>query len=138
MTMTAATANRTTDGFEERTAPELLKWSAENKGKQIQGVFRSLEEVEVTDPATKEKKKVWQYTLESESGSGSVKFIATYDLLQKLTRKDIGKVVRITYTGDDESVAKNGNPMKVFSVFVKANSGKNAHGLEVSDADIPF
>lgn len=137
--ITEATPVKSSDGFEERTAPELLKW--EKPGTQMTGIFRSLEEVELTDPDTKQKKNAWQYILEAENGNGSVKFFGTFDLLQKLTRKDLGRVVRITFTGLDESVVKNGNAMKVFTVFVRTTKAKaepNAHGLDITDKDIPF
>lgn len=129
--MNPATAVKDNEGFEELTAPELLKW--EKVGQELRGIFRSLEEITIIDQDTKKPKQVQQYLIEAESGSGSVKFFGPFDLLQKLTRKHVGCVVKIKYIGNDESASKNGNAMKVFSVWAKSRQANT----QITDDDLP-
>lgn len=134
--MSTAAVTPTNDGFVEIKPPELVKFDRDHLGLQLEGRFKSLATVDVKDKETGAIKKTPQYIIGTDKGD--VKFFGTFDLSQKLTREHIGKIVRVTYVGDDPNVSKNGNPMKVFSVFVKANSAPSSDSLEITDADIPF
>lgn len=130
--MTTAATATDRDGFVEIKAPELFKFA--KVGDVVHGIFRSLEDVNIKkDDGTYEL--VPQYVIETMSGSGAVKFLATYDLLQKLGRRWLGCEVKITFVGKDESAGSQGNAMKVFEVKVKPRSRQN--NPEITDDDLP-
>lgn len=122
------------DGWTTIEAPELV--SFEKLGDTISGVLLSITHVEVSG------KRVIQYTLGRDSKR--LKLLATYDLAQKIGRSMIGQGIRIKYRGEDPSISKNGNAMKVFDVQTKAQAGaaasssQFADGSPITDEDIPF
>lgn len=65
-----------------------------------------------------EQKQVVEYLI-SLDGKKIFKFLGVYDLVQKLTRSDVGHLVRIEYLGETKLAGNTGNAMKVFSVHVK-------------------
>lgn len=129
--------------MERREAPKLFRF--ERKGDVLEGVMCGRERITV------QGKPVMRYTFwigEKEF----VTVLGTADIITKLRKDDVGHLVRIEYYGDDASVTKNGNAMRVFNVDVSthpveqmlkpANDG--AHGESVSDGtgitddDLPF
>lgn len=105
-------AEMSRDGFTERTAAVLFKFEKKNipvTGKLISAGF-----------VTVNGKQVMQYVLESESGESRIKMLATYDLAEKLSPRDVGSLVRITWTGEDETAGRDGNAMRLFKVEVKS------------------
>jgi hypothetical protein len=119
---------------DEATAPELF--SFKNVADSIDGILLSIQKVTITDKETKKPKDVIEYTIEREDGRRA-KLLASADLAQKISMAHRGAFVSITYTGTDSSVVKNGNAMRTFEVLV-AKREANAHGAEITDADIPF
>lgn len=118
-------------GWTPLTAPELQEWKT--PGETIAGKLIS------AGPIDLKGKRVIQYILAPDP-SHRVKMLGTYDLMQKLTSAHIGMQVRIKYLGEDDSVQRNGNSMKVFDVHVRrdpdAPAGRDSG--PISDEDIPF
>lgn len=124
------------DGWQTSHAPELYKF--ENRGDDLHGQLVAVDRVEIKDARTSAKKMVTQFVARIASGQ-LVKFLGSYDLMQKLSEVHIGKMIRVKYLGDDPSVSRNGNAMKIFSVQTKdAPKVTNAHGVDINDSDIPF
>lgn len=120
-------------GWKEIPAPELIKW--EKAGEMIAGILVAIAPVQI------EGKPVLQYTL--AIGEKTLKCLATYDLRQKITRAHVGCQLRIKYLGEDENIrgGPNNSPMKVFSVQFRGtatHTEPNAHGVNITDEDIPF
>lgn len=119
------------EGWTQVTAPEMHQWKT--KGETIAGVLVSASSVELKG------KKVLQYILATDE-THRIKMLATYDLLQKLGRSHIGMQVRIKYLGEDDSIRRGDNSMKVFDVQVRRNPdapvGRDSG--PISDEDIPF
>lgn len=115
----------------ERKSTELFKF--EKKNDAVQGVLIAINPVVITDKDTKKPRKVTQFIIRRDDGSG-VKLIGTYDICDKLTLADVGHWVSLTYTGDDPDVkGPNGQPMKRF--FIEVDEQTQYVG---TDADIPF
>jgi hypothetical protein len=70
--------------------------------------------------------------------SDRMKLLGTYDLVAKLTRRHVGCAVRIKYRGEDPTVSKNGNAMKIFDVQIKGTPSSSGDGSPITDEDIPF
>jgi hypothetical protein len=120
-------------GWKPLTTPEMQQW--DKPGIQIAGKLLSIVSITIKGNA----KPVLQYLL-ATGKDARLKFLATYDLAQKLTREHIGMLVRIKYLGEDETVKKGVNFMKVFDVHVRPDPDAAAHpdGRPISDEDIPF
>ena len=121
------------DGWKESQSPELIKW--EKKGENVCGVLARIDSVQVNG------KRVPQFLL--TLGDRQFKFLGTFDLMQKINRSHIGCQLRITYLGDDENIrgGPSNTPMKIFSVQYKGTPTPpeaNAHGVVVTDEDVPF
>jgi hypothetical protein len=121
------------DGWKEIPAPELIKW--DKPGETIAGVLLTVGTVQI------EGKAVQQYTF--AFGEKTFKCLATYDLRQKITAAHRGCQIRIKYLGEDANIrgGPNNSPMKVFSVQFRGTVSApqaNAHGVVVTDEDIPF
>lgn len=124
------------DGWKTEHAPELYKF--ENRGDDLHGQLVAVDRVEIKDAKTNAKKMVTQFVVRIASGQ-LCKFLGSYDLMQKLSEAHIGKMIRVKYLGDDPSISRNGNAMKIFSVQTKdAPRVANAHGVAIDDSDIPF
>ena len=124
-------------GWKPLSVPELQTW--DKPGTQISGKLLSAQRVEIKG------KQVLQYILATgvktaSNESGRLKFLATYDLAQKLSAEHRGMLVRIKYLGEDESVKKGDNFMKVFDVMVKPDPDAPAQrdSGPITDEDIPF
>jgi hypothetical protein len=107
-------------GFVERDAPEMVKF--DKPGMIVAGVLVGYKMVEI------ERKQTVEYLI-SMDGKKIFKFLGVFDLVQKLTRADVGNLVRIEYLG--ETVVgddKSKNPMKVFSVHVKPQPRQESAG----------
>jgi hypothetical protein len=119
------------EGWSTLKAPELF--SFERPGQEIVGTLTDISVVEV------QHKKVLQYIL--MFGDQKIKLLGTYDLVQKLTRAHLGRMVRIKYRGTDPTITKNGNAMKVFHVIIKdaePNAPPMRESSPITDEDIPF
>jgi len=120
-------------GWEPLQVPEMIQWT--KPGQVITGKLISVARIEVR------AKSVLQYLLATGvKDPARIKFLATYDLAQKLTSAHVGMLVRVKYLGEDETVKKGDNFMKVFDVHVKAdpNAPPARDGGPITDEDIPF
>ncbi|SRR5579871_369959 len=117
-------------GWTDLTAPELIKW--EKPGDTLAGILTSLTAITV------QGKSVQQYTL--QLGEKRLKFLGTYDILQKLTREHVGCKVRIKYLGEDETVrgGPNNSAMKAFSIQIAGTPHSASQSGPITDEDIPF
>ena len=119
-------------GWKTLTVPEMIQW--DKPGTLITGKLLSVAKIDVRG------KGVLQYILATGIKDQKLKCLATYDLAQKLGNEHRGMLVRIKYLGEDESVKRNGNAMKVFDVHVKLDPDAPQHlaGGPITDEDIPF
>jgi hypothetical protein len=126
------------DGWTPIEPPVLEEFK--EPGTTVIGRLISIAEIEVKG------RPVIQYTLALDDKR--VKFLGTYDLVQKLNSTHRGMSVRIKYLGTDPSVSRNGNEMKIFDVQVRddrpyrsvapASVRRLDDGTQITDEDIPF
>jgi len=116
-------------GWESLRAPELFNF--DQPGKTLVGKLIGIASVELSG------KPVTQYLIRVKDQT--FKVLATFDLAQKITRAHLGYLLRIKYRGEDSTIKKKGNSMKIFDVQVKPDPDKNfADGSPIADEDIPF
>lgn len=119
------TTTNNNDGWQERTSPELYKF--EREGDEVIGFLRHC----IKEQA--EGKLVPTYFIENDEHK-IIKIRATYDLLQKLSSRDIGMRIRIRLEGTQQTTA--GTMMK-FAVWVKPGP-RSQNNPEITDEDIGF
>lgn len=121
----------------ERKAPILFSFDA--PGAFIEGILFRIDRVNIKG------KDVTQYTFDCADGEVR-KILGTYDIDTKLRPTDRGKFVQVAFARVSTTVGKNGNMMHEFQVLVDEGSraaapqapAVNAHGVEITDADIGF
>lgn len=130
--ITTENENVTERIMEEREEPTFVEFKAE--GEFVSGVLTAIERCTI-----KQKPGV-RFVVWNEEEGKAYCFLATHQLLSKLRASDRGKYIEVTYIGKDQNVVRNGNAMSKFKVAVeKTVTGKpNAHGVVVTDEDIPF
>lgn len=128
--------------MQERKEPEFIQFA---EGEYVEGVLVRIDKVEVGDPKKPDapKKPTARFTLKDAETGALQAFLGTYDIVTKLSRADIGYMVRVRYEGPDKSVQRNGNPLKRFKVEVSNIPVGDAKpdvvaGTEITDEDIPF
>lgn len=128
--MTVRPAPQTEQGFTERKAPELVTF--DKPGSRIAGRLLAVSQITI------ENKPVTQFILSNEKDV--FKVLGTYDLTQKINRRDVGALVIIEYLGEDERIKSKGHAMRVFHVQVKRDDQSKtfADGSPITDEDIPF
>jgi hypothetical protein len=118
--------------METREEPRFIQFV---KGEVVEGVLLGIERMQVGG------KPAVRYTLMSDSGEMGA-FIGTYQLNTKLRIEDKGHRVSILFVGEDQTVKRGENYMKLFEVKVSKErvTGQTvaSAGLEITDADIPF
>lgn len=114
--------------WEEREAPQQLKF--EQKGDTFVGILRAVQTILV------QGKEVIKYLF--EDGGKQFECLATFDLARKIMSADRGRIVRIELIGFDESMGRDGNAMRVFSVKFKKGSAQQTNEWSPTDSDIPF
>jgi hypothetical protein len=125
------------DGFTRLNAPELYKF--EKRGDVLSGVLSAITQIEIeSEDRPGQKQRVTQFLI-SEHGR-IFKLLGTYDLCQKLTRRYVGCMVRITFLGEDHKIKRGDNYMKVFDVQVKGSPSdpSEPRPFAATDEDIPF
>jgi hypothetical protein len=91
----------------ERREPHFVVFRV---GDVVEGILVEIERVQVKG------KSGLRYTVDD---SGQLyRFLGTYQINEKIQIGDVGKRVRIRYEGEDTSVERAGNRMRVFRVFV--------------------
>lgn len=124
--------NEQTLTMKERQDPKFIQFST---GDVVEGMLVGIERVLI-----KGKSGV-RYTVQ-EDGGALVAFIGTYQLNTKLRIDDKGHRVDIRCVGEDVTVKRGDNCMKVFEVRVSDERVKAAtaitDGTEITDEDIPF
>ena len=111
----------------ERKEPRFVQFAV---GEVVNGVLVNMEKVTVNG------KIAIRYTVREDDGEFCA-FLGTHQLNTKLRPSDRGFYVSIRCEGQDESVQRNGNPMKLFKVLVSADKATDA-SLYITDEDIPF
>jgi hypothetical protein len=117
--------------FTEVRAPEQFRF--DKPGDSVEGVLLA------TTSHTVKGKKTIQYTVVRKEGN-KVTFLATWDLLQKIDRKMLGYPISVKFEKHHDSIERNGNRAKVFTVLVDWDAKPAAHvdSLEITDEDVPF
>lgn len=122
--------------MEERKSTELQQWDCA-EGTQLEGILVRRGPETIQDKDTGEDKEVLGMTIQNEDGS-RIKFLATYELADKIRPSDLGKFVRITYQGERSiGEGKRKRTMKTFRVLVSTQKVGGAD-LGITDEDIPF
>jgi hypothetical protein len=117
-------------GWTQSNAPDLWTWDKDHT--ILTGTLLSMAPIAVKG------KNVVQMLFQIDSAH-QVKCLGTYDLLQKISRAHIGCQMRITYLGEDETVKRGDNAMKVFDVQFRRPEGMPARDSgPITDEDIPF
>jgi hypothetical protein len=117
-------------GWTQSLAPELWTWDKDHT--ILTGRLLSIAPINLKD------KTVVQMLFQIDT-THQVKCLQTYDLMQKVNRSHIGSMMRITYLGEDETVKRGDNAMKVFDVQFKRPEGMPARDSgPITDEDIPF
>jgi len=116
----------------ERDEPRRVQFST---GDVVEGVLM------MADRVTVKEKPCIRYTVRQDDGL-YVQFLGTHQLNLKLRPEDRGHYVSIRCEGEDVTVKKGDNCMKVFKVLISekpAVSGVTfTDGTEITDNDIPF
>lgn len=133
--------------------PELVRFA---KGECVEGLLLERNRVTIGgNPAI-------QYLVEKANGR-LVKFNGTSDIVEKMQPRYVGHFIRVTYVGEDTTVKRGDNYMRVFEIFVsdwpvardlrtqtfveiKDGGGQLApvgqtelaDGTQITDEDIPF
>lgn len=127
--------------METREEPRFINFAT---GDTLEGELLSVEEVTI-----KEKRAV-RYTLKEPDRDIWVCFLGTHMLNSKLRLSDVGHYIQITCEGEDTTVKKGENCMKVFDVKVsreKVHAGlfkptalksESGDGTGITDEDLPF
>jgi hypothetical protein len=113
--------------MEERKEPTFVQFGV---GEVVEGVFLGIEKIAI------DQKPAIRYTVMQPDGE-LVSFLGTAQLNQKLRKADLAHYVVVRYEGDNAQAGRNGNAMKLFKVQVSKEDLPNAHGLLITDADIP-
>ena len=113
--------------YVELTAPEQFKFVT--PGDKIEGVLLGASRIRVGGKPTV------QYMVGKHNGNRFT-FLATADLVQKITREHIGHPIYVEFTGYRDDVEKQGNKMRTFKVMVDQDAAVDP--LHITDDDIPF
>jgi hypothetical protein len=114
--------------YERREAPQLVRFKT---GDKIEGVLMGREKIRIAD------KPVIRYKAKLTDGR-FVCFLGAAQIIDCLRQDDLGKAFRIHCIGEDVTVKKGENCMKVFEIDVSRTPIMDPDSLEISDADIPF
>src|SRR5262245_25730950 len=117
--------------FTEVKAPEQFRF--EKPGDRVEGVLLA-----ITSHTVKGKETV-QYTV-AKKDTNKVTFLTTWDLLQKIDRKMLGYPIAVKFEKFHESIERNGNRAKVFTVLVDWDAKPIGHAdaVEITGEDVPF
>ena len=123
--------------FIERKDPIKFEFG---EGVRLDGILIKVERVKVRDSRTDLPKDAVRYIVEESESGEAVFFFGTHQLDGKIRPVDIGHYVRIICEGEDTSVSRNGNAMKVFKVFISERTapGWANNGTPITNEDIGF
>jgi hypothetical protein len=117
----------------EIKAPAQVRF--EKPGECVEGVLHTI------TPHTVKGKKTIQYTVVKRDGN-KVTFLGTWDLVQKIDRTMLGYPLSVKFEKLHDSIERNGNRAKVFTVMADWDAKPAAHAdadsLEITDEDFPF
>jgi hypothetical protein len=129
--------------WESRPDPKKFEFG---DGAELTGVLLDVERRQIRDQKTGVAKAAVRYTVREMAtleplvfNPDPVFFYGTYQIDSKLRPSDVGHFVSILCKGEDKSVGRNGNAMKVFEVLVSKETGPGfAHdGTAITDDDLP-
>ncbi len=123
--------------METRGEPRFVQFNA---GDVVEGVLMGIERMTVKDRATGRDRSAIRYTV-AEGDGGTCAFLGTYQLNTKLRPSDRGHRVVIRCEGEDVTVKRGENQMKVFDVQVSkapVSQSTAVDNLGITDADVPF
>jgi len=130
---TAATAFN----MQERLEPNFTKFGA---GEIVEGILLRIDTVQVGE----RKQNVTRYTVEDMDTGALTSFLGSYQLDTRLRPNDFEHFVSIRCEGSDLNIVRNGNPMKLFKVFVSDIPARTPQGVhvpqatEITNADLAF
>lgn len=128
----ASSTHKPVRELQEVRAPEMFQFTKDKP--TLEGVYLGASRVTVKG------KETTQYMLQ-DLDKRRFTFLATYDLARKIQPEHVGHWMYICYEGEDSEKKTQGSPMRKFRVAVGRDvepEFKNAHGIAVTDEDIPF
>jgi hypothetical protein len=128
----------------EREEPRRVKFTT---GTVVEGLLTGMKETQVKGSAD----STFRYTVDLESGE-QVDFLGTNQILKKIRLTDLGRMIHIECIGEDVTVQRGGNNMKVYKIFVSkekfltipSSMGSldslpiNTRNPEITDDDVGF
>lgn len=122
--------------WEERKDPKKFEFG---DGVELVGVLTAVERVNVRDTKTGVPKPAVRYSVKPADSDEPVFFFGTHQLDQKIMLKDVGHHIAIICQGEDKSVSRNGNAMKIFRVNISREfaPGWANDGTQITDSDLP-
>jgi len=125
--------------MQTREEPRFVRFST---GDVIEGVLVKMERLNIRDKQTSQLSQAVRYTVSQDDGT-DVAFIGTHQIDSKLRPDDRGHKVEIRCVGEDVTVKRGENFMKVFEVRVSKELASSASiptvdSIEITDADILF
>jgi hypothetical protein len=123
--------------FSERKDPQKYEFG---DGVMLQGTLTNVERVQVRDQKNGLQKSANRYTVQEVESGEPVFFFGTHQLDTKLRPSDVGHVIVVTCEGEDKSVSRNGNAMKIFKVMVSDRKapGWASDGTPITAEDVAF
>jgi hypothetical protein len=117
--------------MEERKEPRFVQF---DKGSFVEGVLLSIQSIRISE------KPAVRYTVKQDDQE-DVSFIGTYQINSKLRVRDVGHRISVICEGEDPSIRRGDNCMKLFGVKVSRERVLAASPTSdpgITDADIPF
>jgi hypothetical protein len=122
------------DTMELREEPRFISFAA---GDMVEGILTTMDRVMIAGKACV------RYTVD-QGEANYCSFIGTHQLNTKLRPSDLGHRVEIRCVGEDVTVKRGDNCMKVFEVRVSklraypSGAHADSNDLGITDNDIPF
>lgn len=118
--------------MQEIREPQM--WQFSKKTPKLEGVYLGSQKVTIKG------KETLQHMIQ-DSEASRFTFLGTYDLQRKISQSHFGHWMIVEFEGEDPNVRTQGSPLRRFRVSIskqKEPEFLNSHGVDVTDADVPF
>jgi hypothetical protein len=125
------TDNRSRE-MQEVREPQL--WKVTKETPVLEGVYLGAQKITIKG------KEAVQHMLEDAAGNRFL-FLGTHDLQRKISPSHVGHWMKVEFVGEDRDVRTQGAALRRFRVSVSKEKEReflNAHGVDVTDEDVPF
>lgn len=136
MTATKDQMRAAMNSMKEREEPRFVEFK--KVGDSVTGLLLKTESIEITDKETGRLSRACRYLMQDPETGERLCFLGTYQINQKLSPADRGRMVTVKFNGLDQNVVRNGNAMRDFKVLVSEEPVGSLPELGITDDDIPF